>query len=210
MHHRLPAAFKTCSSILDSGLQLRRCSHILFLAFAGLAQLVARHLAKVEVAGSNPVARSMHCPGRLRSAFFIAWRDGQVVRRGPAKPLSPVRIRVSPPCKDGHLPWRVPFFVPTEPMRRPAVPLNRPPLENPVHSRSFWEQIQSISERKCTGFQTEKGESRGDGRPAKGHGTGSAPVSLDAQPGSRASRFAPPYRAPMAWARWRLRLPAYA
>ena len=26
---------------------------------AGLAQLVARHLAKVEVAGSNPVARSM-------------------------------------------------------------------------------------------------------------------------------------------------------
>ena len=27
--------------------------------FAGLAQLVARNLAKVEVAGSNPVARSM-------------------------------------------------------------------------------------------------------------------------------------------------------
>ena len=26
---------------------------------AGLAQLVARNLAKVEVAGSNPVARSM-------------------------------------------------------------------------------------------------------------------------------------------------------
>ena len=39
--------------------------------FAGLAQLVARHLAKVEVAGSNPVARSMHHPGRFRSAFFI-------------------------------------------------------------------------------------------------------------------------------------------
>jgi hypothetical protein len=29
---------------------------------AGLAQLVARHLAKVEVAGSNPVARSMRTP----------------------------------------------------------------------------------------------------------------------------------------------------
>ena len=30
------------------------------LRHAGLAQLVARHLAKVEVAGSNPVARSMN------------------------------------------------------------------------------------------------------------------------------------------------------
>ena len=30
-----------------------------FSRHAGLAQLVARHLAKVEVAGSNPVARSM-------------------------------------------------------------------------------------------------------------------------------------------------------
>ena len=35
-------------------------------------------------------------PGRFRSAFFIR-RDGQVVRQRPAKPLSPVRIRVSPP-----------------------------------------------------------------------------------------------------------------
>ena len=34
-------------------------SRILIPALAGLAQLVARHLAKVEVAGSNPVARSM-------------------------------------------------------------------------------------------------------------------------------------------------------
>ena len=31
-----------------------------FSRHAGLAQLVARHLAKVEVAGSNPVARSMN------------------------------------------------------------------------------------------------------------------------------------------------------
>ena len=38
---------------------------------AGLAQLVARNLAKVEVAGSNPVARSMISTGRFRSAFFI-------------------------------------------------------------------------------------------------------------------------------------------
>ena len=65
-------------------------------AFAGLAQLVARNLAKVEVAGSNPVARSIDFNGRIYSAFFIR-RDGQVVRQRPAKPLSPVRIRVSPP-----------------------------------------------------------------------------------------------------------------
>ena len=39
---------------------------------AGLAQLVARNLAKVEVAGSNPVARSMHSPGRLsQSALYL-------------------------------------------------------------------------------------------------------------------------------------------
>ena len=39
-------------------------------------------------------------PGRCESAFFI-WRSGQVVRHGPAKPLPPVRIRVSPPEKFG-------------------------------------------------------------------------------------------------------------
>ena len=38
-------------------------------AFAGLAQLVARHLAKVEVAGSNPVARSMRTPAGFDRPF---------------------------------------------------------------------------------------------------------------------------------------------
>ena len=37
-----------------------------------LAQLVARHLAKVEVAGSIPVARSIGAYGRFRPAFFIS------------------------------------------------------------------------------------------------------------------------------------------
>ena len=48
-------------------------------SFAGLAQLVARHLAKVEVAGSNPVARSMRCTGRIHSAFFI-WLHGEMAK----------------------------------------------------------------------------------------------------------------------------------
>ena len=43
-----------------------------FSRHAGLAQLVARHLAKVEVAGSNPVARSMNCRRSTnRSAVFL-------------------------------------------------------------------------------------------------------------------------------------------
>ncbi len=36
---------------------------------ADMAQLVARHLAKVEVAGSNPVARSMHFPAGVNRPF---------------------------------------------------------------------------------------------------------------------------------------------
>ena len=51
---------------------------------ADLAHLVERDLAKVEVAGSSPVIRSI-------------WRHGQAVRHGSAKPLSPVRFRVAPP-----------------------------------------------------------------------------------------------------------------
>ena len=45
-----------------------------FSRHAGLAQLVARHLAKVEVAGSNPVARSMNCRRSTNrsAAFFVA------------------------------------------------------------------------------------------------------------------------------------------
>ena len=51
---------------------------ILFLAFAGLAQLVARNLAKVEVAGSNPVARSMIFRPDLFGLFHTArWPSGK-------------------------------------------------------------------------------------------------------------------------------------
>ena len=37
--------------------------------FAGVAQLVERNLAKVEVAGSRPVSRSESKPFRLKSIF---------------------------------------------------------------------------------------------------------------------------------------------
>ena len=46
---------------------------------AGLAQLVARHLAKVEVAGSNPVARSMMIMAGFVFGLFhmAAWPSGK-------------------------------------------------------------------------------------------------------------------------------------
>ena len=59
-----------------------------------MAQLVEHNLAKVGVAGSSPVVRSIAFPDRLGGPF---WRSGQVVRQRPAKPLPPVRIRASPP-----------------------------------------------------------------------------------------------------------------
>ena len=47
-------------------------------ALAGLAQLVARNLAKVEVAGSNPVARSMQLRAEHIGLFHTAkWPSGK-------------------------------------------------------------------------------------------------------------------------------------
>ena len=73
---------------------------VYLLADADMAQLVEHHLAKVGVAGSNPVVRSrMLKAGQFKAwpAFFNIWRRGQVVRQRPAKPSPPVRIRASPP-----------------------------------------------------------------------------------------------------------------
>ena len=56
--------------------------------FAGIAQLVERNLAKVEVASSRLVSRST-----------LRWRGGRVVMQRPAKPWTPVRFRPPPPSK---------------------------------------------------------------------------------------------------------------
>ena len=84
---------------------------------------VEHNLAKVGVASSNLVSRSIFCPGGgmvdtrdLKSLgnYFRAgsspalgttsiWRHGQVVRQKPAKLLPPVRIWVSPPYYTGFI-----------------------------------------------------------------------------------------------------------
>ena len=53
---------------------------------AGVAQLVERNLAKVEVASSRLVSRSK-----------FQWRDSKVVMQRIANPSTPVRFRLSPP-----------------------------------------------------------------------------------------------------------------
>jgi hypothetical protein len=58
---------------------------------ADVAQLVAHHLAKVRVAGSNPVIRS-----RVQSHQRPRW-SGRVVRQRPAKPCTRVRFPSPPP-----------------------------------------------------------------------------------------------------------------
>ena len=58
---------------------------------ADVAQLVAHHLAKVRVAGSNPVIRS-----RCSRINPQRW-SGRVVRQRPAKPCTRVRFPSPPP-----------------------------------------------------------------------------------------------------------------
>ncbi len=61
--------------------------------------MVELYLAKVAVAGSNPVSRSNHSgfPLKQKETRLLFRRHSQVVRQRSAKPLSPVRIWMPPP-----------------------------------------------------------------------------------------------------------------
>ena len=66
---------------------------------ADVAQLVERHLAKVKVAGSRPVVRSGGGP--FRSPLFGSHGGvAEWLRRGSAKPFTPVQFR-APPRRPG-------------------------------------------------------------------------------------------------------------
>ena len=74
-----------------------------FTLLADVAQLVARNLAKVQVAGSNPVVRSD--VRRLDSTLFedenltaiFVWSGGREARQGTANPSTRVQIPFRPP-----------------------------------------------------------------------------------------------------------------
>jgi hypothetical protein len=70
--------------------------------YAGIAQLVERNLAKVEVASSRLVSRSSIKKTGKAHAFpvlvsSLKWRDSKAVMPRPAKPFRPVRLRLAPP-----------------------------------------------------------------------------------------------------------------
>ena len=73
-----------------------------FALLADVAQLVARNLAKVQVAGSNPVVRShirrLDCSHKAqRSNGDILWSGGREARQGTANPSTRVQIPSRPP-----------------------------------------------------------------------------------------------------------------
>ncbi len=76
-------------------------------AYAGIAQLVERNLAKVEVASSSLVSRSMfrQAPSRgfvmSGASFLIAvrWPHGRVAMHRIANPFTAVRFRLRPPIE---------------------------------------------------------------------------------------------------------------
>ena len=61
-----------------------------WVLYAGIAQLVERNLAKVEVASSRLVSRSKQNRGSIVFPFLILeilmWRDSKMVMQRPAKP----------------------------------------------------------------------------------------------------------------------------
>ena len=57
--------------------------------------MVECHLAKVKVAGPNPVSRSTHSIGITDKQ----WHHSQEVRQGSAKSSPPVQVWVMPPKK---------------------------------------------------------------------------------------------------------------
>src|SRR5204863_10147150 len=66
-------------------------------------QWVERNPAKVEVASSGLVSRSIFRGEVARPSLFAFWRDGRRVMQRIANPSMPVRVRLPPPvCPGGE------------------------------------------------------------------------------------------------------------
>ena len=105
---------------------------------ADMAQLVEHNLAKVGVAGSSPVVRSIvFTAGFLVIGFFLR-RLGQVVRQRPAKPLPPVRIWEPPPSYFKST-FGCFFII--------APPIHNTATRAPVHTLKFASDLESSHER---------------------------------------------------------------
>jgi hypothetical protein len=107
---------------------------------ADVAQLVAHNLAKVGVAGSNPVIRSKvhwHQPQR--------W-SGRVVRQRPAKPCTRVRFPSPPPSRyPGAISSAGERFPDTEEVTG-SIPVSRTTIDagqRQFHSPEFGTQVAS-------------------------------------------------------------------
>jgi hypothetical protein len=83
---------KICAGPLGSTIVVLRTGRRSRSLRADVAQLVAHHLAKVRVAGSNPVIRS-----RVKGGIKPPRWSGRVVRQRPAKPCTRVRFPSPPP-----------------------------------------------------------------------------------------------------------------
>ena len=99
---RLPHSlrFELVSGIRSTALMLDGTLSAWYAVFydsgaSGNNSVVECDLAKVEVAGSNPVSRSII--SFLARGIFYRRRRRQVVRQRSAKPPSPVQIRAAPP-----------------------------------------------------------------------------------------------------------------
>jgi hypothetical protein len=98
-----PSAVARANANQSPSLWRLRLSCARFALLADVAQLVARNLAKVQVAGSNPVVRSD--TRRLDSTLFeelnltaiFVWSGGREARQGTANPSTRVQIPSRPP-----------------------------------------------------------------------------------------------------------------
>ena len=71
------------------------------MQYAGIAQLVERNLAKVEVESSRLFSRSKFQKREASASLFCQgsgfWRGSKAVMPRIANPVSPVRLRTAPP-----------------------------------------------------------------------------------------------------------------